>query len=84
MDKVILVRCDDCAQASCLVECGEDAIVNVAGDILVDCVKCAECGGDSGELPSCVAGCDKSLTKTLRSGSEAEKRKRTADRYRIV
>jgi Fe-S-cluster-containing dehydrogenase component len=82
MDGIILVRCDDCAQASCLIDCGEDAIVVAAGDVLVDTVKCGPCGkaGAAGEAPPCVVQCDKSARKTIRAGSAQEKRTKTVDR----
>jgi Fe-S-cluster-containing hydrogenase component 2 len=74
MENPVLIRCEGCAQAGCQIVCGEEAIVNVAGDILVDRVKCAPCKGSGGEVPSCVAACGKSAKKTLWGGSLNEKR----------
>jgi hypothetical protein len=74
MENPILIRCDDCAEASCLLDCGEE-FVSVAGDLLVDAANC-----EAGGLPSCVAACDKSAKKTVRGGSLREKRIKIADR----
>jgi Fe-S-cluster-containing dehydrogenase component len=67
--------------------CGQDAIVVVAGDVLVDTAKCLLCekrgAGDrsSGDItPSCVVQCAGSAKKSLRAGSLREKRIAAAER----
>ncbi|MDR0638311.1 MAG: hypothetical protein LBG27_05310 [Spirochaetaceae bacterium] len=69
------------------MKCARDAIVVVAGDILVDTAKCSLCerrsagNGFSGDrTPFCVAQCAESAKKSLRTGSLCEKRIAAAER----
>jgi Fe-S-cluster-containing hydrogenase component 2 len=87
MDTVILIRCSDCGETACRLVCGRDALVVVAGDVLVDTAKCSLCDKRDakdrslGEVtPSCVTRCARSANKALRAGSLREKRIAAAER----
>jgi Fe-S-cluster-containing hydrogenase component 2 len=85
MQELMFVRCDGCAEAACALECGQGAIIEVAGDILVDRAKCVPCDTRrteeaGGGLPRCIALCDKAGVKSLRSDSLSEKRTKTVEK----
>jgi hypothetical protein len=70
-----LVRCTACAEIRCTVFCGNDAIVPVCGDILVEMRKCADCGRRGGSpIPECIASCAHAVEKRI-AGDESPEQK---------
>lgn len=77
----MLIRCHDCEQDSCVISCGSNALVYVAGDLLVEFDKCAECGQHRGSgIPGCVAACEHSRGRAvLEPPGVRTKQERAAD-----
>ncbi|MDR1025720.1 MAG: hypothetical protein LBL56_08330 [Treponema sp.] len=71
----LLVCCTTCAQTRCEVFCGNDAIVSVCGDILVETQKCAGCerrGG--GRIPGCIVSCPNAAEKRIAEGGDIKEK----------
>ncbi|MDR1955330.1 MAG: hypothetical protein LBQ30_00570 [Treponema sp.] len=83
----ILIRCIGCKETACTVSCGNDAVVSIRGDLLVDGRICAACERykavavpSLGAIPPCITACaqgeDKMILEVL---SQVQKRLKTAD-----
>jgi Fe-S-cluster-containing hydrogenase component 2 len=71
----LLVCCAACAQARCEVFCGNDALVPVCGDILVETQKCAGCGRrGEGCIPGCIASCPNAAEKRIVEGGDIKQK----------
>ena len=62
----MLIRCENCSLGACKIECAEDALVLVAGDLLLVTEKCSVCGQYKGyKIPDCIANCPASAVKVV-------------------
>jgi Fe-S-cluster-containing dehydrogenase component len=66
-DFMLIVRCLECAQDSCVVVCGDSALAFISGDLLVDTKKCPDCRNFNlnGGLPGCIADCKHAVQKAI-------------------
>jgi Fe-S-cluster-containing hydrogenase component 2 len=62
----MVIRCVGCTLSACKVTCKEEALVLVAGDLLLALQKCSVCKQyKGGALPECIAECSKASLKLI-------------------
>jgi Fe-S-cluster-containing hydrogenase component 2 len=65
----IHISCKDCISATCKIQCKENALLFVAGNLILTTNKCASCAQyEDRKIPACIYNCPKSETKTIVTG----------------
>jgi hypothetical protein len=74
----ILIQCKGCEQEECTVSCGNNAVAYILGDLLIEAVKCKDCGRNAVPIPACITDCRNSTEKLILDMIPVEEKRRAA------
>jgi dissimilatory sulfite reductase (desulfoviridin) alpha/beta subunit len=74
----ILIRCNGCGQEACTVSCGENAVVHLRGDLLIEASKCGTCAAKGAPIPACITACRHTEDKQVFEAVSIEEKRGSA------